>query len=101
MRCPNCGSLNAEDAHACANCGASLRAAQPPDRQETIIDVTSGEPELVEREQPQGGAFQTRYGRARVYVARGPRACLIPVVIGVLVLCLACIGALAVVEVLF
>lgn len=102
MQCPNCGTLNAEGAAACVNCGAPLGSAQPPDRRETVIDVTSGEPVLVEPRQPQGGAFQTRYGQARVYVARGgSRTCWIPLVIGVLVFCLACVGAWAVVEALF
>ena len=97
MRCPNCGTVNADDAPACVNCGAPLRAAVLDD---TLIDVTSGEPQFVEREAQ--GPFQARVGRARVYVAQGgTRGCLIPLALAALVLCCACIGAWAVADALF
>lgn len=87
--CPNCGAPNASDTVRCRNCGAWLPS------QEQVIDVTSGEPEVVsardEAQEPQG-RFQTMtVGSSRIVVARGgSRTCLLIGIVALLVGCCVC-----------
>jgi hypothetical protein len=94
--CANCGASNWPDAEYCASCGMSLADAERAD--ETIIDVSSGEPQIVVRDEPRStgfpfGGFGT-FGdnvRGRTVVVRGGgRACLIPLIVLGLLACCSC-----------
>lgn len=64
---------------------------------ETVIDVSSDEPEIVGEERAGSG-----FSNVRVYVAQGgAKTCLIPVGLFLLLLCCACIGFWAVTDNLF
>ncbi|MCO5176737.1 MAG: hypothetical protein M9890_07175 [Thermomicrobiales bacterium] len=87
--CTNCGAPNARDAVRCHACGSWLPS------QEQIIDVTTGEPEVVSAtDERQGGQgrFQTMtVGSSRIVVARGgSRTCLLIAIVALLVGCCVC-----------
>jgi hypothetical protein len=98
--CPNCGASNWPDAEVCASCGTVLPTAD--DDSETIIDVSSGEPQIVVRDEPGTtgwpGAFAGfPFGgdggdvRGRTIVMRGGgRSCLIPLLLLGLLTCCSC-----------
>lgn len=87
--CPNCGAPNAHDAVRCHSCGTWLTS------QEQVIDVTTGEPEVVltgNESQEGQGRFQTMtVGSSRIVVARGgSRTCLLITIVALLVGCCVC-----------
>lgn len=97
--CPTCGAENRPGAESCHSCGRTLS----PSDQETIIEVTSGDPRIVpshERDDPDadtswrempGGFSTVTFDRGRVIVARGgSRACLITLALFALVSCCVC-----------
>jgi hypothetical protein len=94
--CPNCGASNWPDAEQCAACGTSLDAAVQ--EQETIIDVSSGEPTLVTRDEPASapppfggfGGFGGGMNGRTVIVRGGSRGCLIPLALFALISCCTC-----------
>lgn len=98
VTCPNCGAPNPAGALYCSSCGSRLPDLSESD-EETLIDVSSGQPRVLGDEQPSGsfgntfpGGFTTvRVGQGRVIVTEGSRRnCLIVAVVGVLLLCCVC-----------
>ena len=98
VHCPNCGASNPVRAGYCSSCGSRL---PEPDaaNEETIIDVSSGQPRVLEEEQPAGpfgsripGGFTTvRVEQGRVVVTEGSRRnCLIVAIVGLLLVCCMC-----------
>jgi hypothetical protein len=98
VHCPNCGTSNPAASVYCSSCGSRLPESDPPD-DETLIDVSSGQPRVLEEEQPAGpfgsrfpGGFTTvRVEQGRVFVTEGSRRnCLIVAVVGALLVCCMC-----------
>ena len=101
MICPNCGASNWPDTAACASCGTTL-PTEDADARETIIDVSSGEPQIVVRDEPDASRWPGAFGsfpfggvggdvRGRTIVMRGGgRACLIPLLLLGLLTCCSC-----------
>jgi hypothetical protein len=98
--CPNCGASNWPDAEYCASCGTALPTAASQD-QETIIDVSSGEPRVVVRDEPQPTGWTSSFPgfpsggfnegvRGRTVTMRGGRGCLIPLLLLALLTCCSC-----------
>lgn len=76
------------------------RAREEPG--ETVIDVSGEHPEVVPHDATGQPTFPTSIGQARVYVAQGgPRACLIPLGLLLLLTCCACATAWVLVDNLF
>lgn len=62
-------------------------------RYDTIIDVSGDQPEFIEREPASGTFFGRQPGEVRVWVTQsGPRGCLIPVAVVLLLVCCSCAG---------
>jgi hypothetical protein len=98
VHCPNCGASNPAQAGYCSSCGSRLPESDPTD-EEVLIDVSSGQPRVLEEEQPAGlfgsrvrGGFTTvRVEQGRVVVSEGSRRnCLIVAVVGFLLICCTC-----------
>jgi hypothetical protein len=95
VTCPNCGVANPAGSGYCSSCGSQLPRAELVD-EETVIDVSSGQPRVLDEEQPTGsrfpGGFTTvRVSGGRVVVTEGSRRnCLIVAVVGVLLVCCVC-----------
>jgi len=99
VHCPNCGASNPALADYCSSCGSRLPESEPPEEEEVLIDVSSGQPRVLEEEQPTGpfggrvrGGFTTvRMEQGRVFVTQGNRStCLIVAVVGLLLICCMC-----------
>lgn len=61
--------------------------------QETIIDVSGDQPEVLEREPAPGMFFGRQSSEVRVWVTQsGPRGCLIPIAVVLLLICCSCVG---------
>lgn len=98
VHCPNCGAPNPARAVYCSACGSRLPEGDPQD-EETLIDVSSGQPRVLEEEQPtrpfgsrvRGGFTTVRVEQGRVFVTQGSRrTCLIVAVVGFLLVCCMC-----------
>jgi len=101
--CPNCGAANWPDAEQCVSCGTLLPAQSPdPDPGETIIDVSSGAPQIVVPDEPDRSPWTSSFPnfpfggvgnqtRGRTMVMRGGgRSCLIPLLLLTLLSCCSC-----------
>jgi len=98
VHCLNCGAPNPAQAMKCSACGSRLPVSDPPD-EEILIDVSSGQPHVLEEEQPVGpfgnrfpGGFTTvRVEQGRLFITEGRRNnCLIVAVVGLLLVCCMC-----------
>ncbi|HEX5164907.1 MAG TPA: zinc-ribbon domain-containing protein [Thermomicrobiales bacterium] len=98
IHCPNCGASNPAGAGYCASCGSRLPDDTTAD-EETLIDVSSGQPRVLDEEpagafgsgRVQGGFTTVRFGQGRVVVSEGNRrTCLLVAVVALLVFCCAC-----------
>ncbi len=98
VHCLNCGAPNPTASVHCSACGSLLPQDDVPD-EETVIDVSSGQPRVLEEERPAGpfgnripGGFTTvRIEQGRVVVTEGSRRnCLIVAVVGFLLVCCMC-----------
>jgi hypothetical protein len=70
--------------------------------QGTIIDVSGDQPEVIEREPAPGTFFGRQTGEVRFWVAQsGPRGCLIPIGVVLLLVCCSCVGAWVLFDSLF
>ena len=100
VRCPNCGASNPARAEYCSSCGSRLPESDPAEEEEVLIDVSSGQPRVLEDDQPsgafgrgslQGGFTTVRFDQGRVFVSQGnQRNCLLVAVVGLLLFCCAC-----------
>lgn len=60
---------------------------------ETIIDVSGDQPEYIEQDPAPGTYFGRQTGEMRVWVTQsGPRGCLIPIGVVLLLICCSCAG---------
>jgi hypothetical protein len=106
VTCPNCGAANPAGSVYCSSCGSQLPKPASPD-EETVIDVSSGQPRVLNEEQPTsnripGGFTTVRVSGGRVVVTEGSRRnCLIVAVVGVLLLCCVCWIFWSIPDVLF
>jgi hypothetical protein len=98
IHCPNCGASNPAGAGYCAACGSRLPDVNVAD-EETLIDVSSSQPRVLEEEpadpfgpgRVQGGFTTVRIEQGRVFVSQGNRrTCLLIAIVVVLVFCCAC-----------
>lgn len=98
VHCLNCGAANPAEADYCSSCGSRLPESDPPD-EETVIDVSSGQPRVLKEESPggpfggriQGGFTTVRVEQGRVFVSQGNRrSCLLVAIVGLLLVCCAC-----------
>ena len=96
--CPNCGAPNPASTDYCSACGSRIPEIDPAD-DGTVIDVSGGQPRVLEEEQPAGpfgnrfpGGFTTvRVEQGRVFVTQGSRRnCLIVAAAGLLLVCCMC-----------
>jgi hypothetical protein len=95
--CPNCGASNPIGAVHCSSCGSLLPEQDDLDEPgETVIDVSSGQPQVLEEEPPadsfwRGGFTTIRMDQSRVYVTQGGRrTCLIVLLVALLLTCCVC-----------
>lgn len=98
VHCLNCGAPNSAQAIYCSSCGSRLPDVDPPD-DETVIDVSSGQPRVLAEEpaspfgggRVQGGFTTVRFEQGRVFVSQGNRRnCLLSAAVGLLLFCCAC-----------
>ena len=99
VQCLNCGAPNPAQALYCSSCGSRLPAPAAGE-DETLIDVSSGQPRVLDDDQPsgasgrgslQGGFTTVRFDQGRVFVSQGNRRnCLLVAVVGLLLACCAC-----------
>jgi hypothetical protein len=97
VHCPNCGASNTAQADFCSSCGSRLPDIDQPD-EETLIDVSNGQPRVLEEEpagpfgsRVRGGFTTVRVEQGRVFVSEGSRRnCLIVAVVAVLLICCTC-----------
>jgi len=99
VHCLNCGTPNPAQALYCSSCGSRLPEADLSD-EEMIVDVSSGQPQILEEEQPagpfgrggfQGGFTTVRLDQGRVFVTQGNRRnCLLVAIASLLLFCCAC-----------
>lgn len=101
--CPNCGASNWPDAEHCVSCGTRLPSIADRDSStETVIDVSTGEPQLVVSDDQETANWPGPFGsfpfggagggvRGRTVVMRsGGRGCLLPLILLGLLTCCSC-----------
>ncbi|RIK39118.1 MAG: hypothetical protein DCC58_15785 [Chloroflexi bacterium] len=94
--CPWCGAPNPANATRCASCGSWIvSAVGPANDGETLIDVSSGEPRVVDTTpSPSARAGGVWVGANRaVFIRGGNRACLFATLALVLFICVQCVIA--------